>query len=345
MQIYNPTFKNKTSFGGLLHIDKKTENINDSWFFRDYPTLSTATEHLKKAFPKGGEILDYACSNGEEVISLNCLLDDPKFKIIGYDCSNDALRLGNRGVYTLFANWYDSYLMQNQKIDLTCNESDSTLPDSKTQTILHKKFHQMMQKTDPLPEYKDINNKSNFNYLRRFYNLQEEFYIPKPTLKKRIDLRRGDIKNITQRRTDMPVIAVFFRNALYQLCENNIDEGLFNQKPINTNINRREIIKELVNNIHKVLEKDGIFIIGTHIKEHLFWADNSMKQSSVEKLSNNKFFVNSKYNYLKPEALCAKISPLVKALVDGGRFVPIGFSNVSDVWGSLKIPTIWKKIK
>ncbi len=344
MRIHNPSeAKSRISFNGLLHVDRKNGNINDSWFFRDYPTLQVATEHIKSTFPNGAEVLDYACSNGEELISLKSLLDDPKYKIIGYDCSNDALKLANRGVYTLFSNWYDSYLMQSHTIE---EINDNLLPPPEIQRFLRQKFHTIMEPIDARPEYKSINNKANFVSLKRGYkDFREDFYRIKQCYKDQIDIRRGDIMNIATRRTDKPVGAVFFRNAIYQLCENNIDEGLFNLEPINMSINRRNILKELVNNIHSVLEENGLFVIGTHIKEHLFWADGSMKFFDTESITESKFFKNSKYTHLKPEALCAKLSPLVECLTKGDKFIPIGFSNVSDFWGGLKIPTVWRKIR
>ena len=105
IQSYNP------KFSGLLHVDSSNGNINDSWFYRDTATLKNAVENLKNDFPKGAEVLDFACSSGEEMISLKTLLEDAKYNIIGYDTSAEALKLGKKGVYTLFSQWYDSYLL------------------------------------------------------------------------------------------------------------------------------------------------------------------------------------------------------------------------------------------
>lgn len=335
----------QTSFKSLLHQDREGF-VNDSSFFRDYKTLKAATDEIKKEFPEGAEILDYACSNGEETISLKCLLDDPAYKIIGYDCSTDALKLAKRGVYTVFSNWYDSYLLGSGGYSPYTAVKDPYLPSPKEQYMLRGRFNKIMDEVPCRSEYLSINNKSNFHalkYAKKYF--QEKYFKIKDTFKQQIDIRRGNILNITERRTEKPVAAVFFRNALYHLCDNNIDEVIFNNSFMNLSVNRKAILKDLVDKIHEALDKNGIFVIGTHIKDHIFWIDKFTEEKNRVKLKDTPFMKDSKFVHMHGDSLCARISPLVEALTDGGRFVPIAYSKVSEFWNSIDVPTVWKKIR
>lgn len=337
--------RTKTSFKSLLHQDK-AGFVNDSSFFRDYKTLKIATDEIKKEFPEGAEILDYACSNGEETISLKCFLDDPVYKIIGYDCSTDALKLAKRGVYTVFSNWYDSYLIQNNAYPPYCAIPDPYLPTQKEQVLLKEKFNKILEGIPFSSDYKDINNKSSFyslKYDKRYF--KEKYYKIREEFKPHIDIRRGNILNITELRTEKPVGAVFFRNAIYHLCENNIDEVVFQNSAVNININRKSILKDLVDRIHKVLDKNGLFVIGAHIKDHIFWADKFTESTNKIKLQDTPFMKGSKFAKDCKDVICTKVSPLIEALTEDGRFVPIGYSKVSEFWNSISVPTVWKKIR
>lgn len=345
MRIQNSNLQKQTFFKGLLHQDK-TGFVNDSSFFRDYQTLKQATEYIKEQFPQGAEILDYACSNGEETISLKCLLDDFDYKIIGYDCSTDALKLARKGVYTVFSHWDDSYLIKEDIYDNLI--ANSELPSKKEQSILREKFNRVMREISYNPRYSDINNKSCFASFKDNNKLfQEKFFEVRNKYKPDIDIRRGNILNIINRRSEKPVAAVFFRNALYHLCENNITEVVFNKAKINTDIDRKAILKDLVDRVHQHLDKNGIFVLGVHVKDHLFWADKYTSPDNTIKLKDTGFFKNSVFTKNSREealnGLCTKISPLVEALTD--RFIPIGFSKSRELYKSMSVPTIWKKVR
>ncbi len=337
----NIQHKKQPNFKGLLCCDASTKEPIDSWFFRDYKTLERAAQEIKHEFPNGTNILDYACSNGEEIISMKALLPENQYKIIGYDKSTHALKLANKGIYTVFSNWYDSFL----------------LPEEKTQgkfEDLKKYFHSVMEEITPPVEDRFINNKAGFFDIKnRITGFKEIFYKLKDNHADNIDIRRGDIQYIEKNRIPN-VGAIFFRNALYQIVDNNITEslnGTFNrsseyQKPV------IEQIKEFVDKIYTKLEKGGIFVIGDHIKDHLFISDKFADQLAPEnesiRFKDSIFFdPETKSHKANAELKIFKNSPLEAILEKDGKFAPIGFSKtfLSPDGIKITVPTIWKKIK
>ena len=326
------------AFQGLLYVDTKTQMPLDSWFFRDSETLKAAISEIKTTFPAGAEIWDFACSNGEETISIKSLLDSPQYKVIGYDSSISALQLAKKGIYTVFSNWYDSFLLPNT----------NTTGD---ENFFKSKFYEVMEEVFPPEKDCRINNKTDYFNIKKFYlDFQEKYFSVNPKIRKAIDIRKGDITLIDNYRNQDKVGAIFFRNALYQMTGNDLNETIeqrkfFASRPVD---NKKEIIEELVNKIHSKLELGGIFVLGDHIKDHLFLADRNLPDSEVILLKNTPFF-----NIWNKKHVCAsglrlfKESPVKTALEKYGRFIPVGFSKTElDIaMPKIKVPTVWKKVR
>ena len=334
------------NFNGLLHVDRNNGNINDSWFFRDPDALKLSSDTIKIAFPEGADILDYACSNGEETISLKTLLQDPKYRIIGYDTSTDAIKLGRRGVYTLFSNWHDSYLLPPKYYFIENNKKYAGLPP---ETIKHlrRNFNSVMEEIPEQKEYRNINNKSSFVSLKyNIPNFVEKFYKPKAEFTDQIDLRLGNIINIGNIRKERPIGGIFFRNAFYHLCDNNIVEVINQNAKINqSTYSRYRIIDYIIDGVDKVLDNKGVFVIGNNIKDHLFLADESLPLSKTIPFSQTSFYNPiMKHHQKYANLLCYKTSPLITSLIKH-KFRPIGFSIVSLRTKKIKLPTVWQKIR
>ena len=356
MRINNQNFNynNRTkipqsqSFTGVLHIDPKTGNINDSWFFRDQKTLETSAKHIKTYFPDGADILDYACSTGEEEISLKALMPQSKYRVIGYDNSADALRIGKRGVYTLFSGWFDSYLLPNSSFLELEGKSPTVLKQIFQKTDeLRKKFHEIMYEVPPSREYRDINNKCGFSNLKyRNKNFVQKFYRVRDEFKDQLDLRYGNFLNVGQVRKERPVGAIFFRNAIYHLCRNDINEILDFNMPVHNITDKKHLMERLIDGVYKTLDDNGIFVIGNHIKEHLFIADDTLPASKTARLENTPFYNPNNIHHQAHKSLkCFKESPLISALYKGGRFVPIEFSKVVSHGCEVVVPVVFKKVK
>ena len=336
--------RQKPSFNGVLHIDPGTGNINDSWFNRDINTLETAAENITMDFPKGADVLIYGCSTGEENISLKALLPDSRYRIIGYDTSADALRIGKRGVYSLFSNWYDSYLLPNAPESVFDGVSKS---QRKKMLDLREKFHDMMYEVPACNEYRDINNKTGYTGMKYSYpNFIEKFYSLRSNFRSQIDLRLGNFMKVGQVRKERPVGGIFFRNAIYHLCNNNINEVLsYNETP-GRFANKQLLMENLVNGVHKTLDKGGVFVIGNHIKEHLYLADETVPPENTVNFCDTPFYVETNQHHRSHKYLrCCKDSPLLQALLKDGRFEPIGFSEVVSYNCRVKVPVMFKKIR
>ena len=329
---------NRLSFQGLLYCDPKTKMPLDSWFFRDYDTLKKAADEIKTTFPEGAEVWDFACSYGEETISIKSLLEDPKYKVIGYDSSTSALKLAKKGIYTIFSNWYDSFLLPNED------------PQGE-EKVLKDKFYRIMEETFPQREDRYINNKATYFDIKKFFvNFQEKFFRISPQKLEQIDIRKGNINCIENYRNQDKVGAVFFRNALYQMVGNDLNETIeqrkyFNSRSVN---NKKEIIEKFVDRIHRKLENGGIFVIGDHIKDHLFLADYNLSDDEVVLFKDTPFFdIGDKKHVCASNLKLFKESPLKTSLEKNNRFIPVGFSKTWLTYGGNKItvPTVWKKIR
>lgn len=326
------------SFTGLMRLDPKTYAPLDSWFFRDYTTLKSAADEIKYSFPQGAEVLDYACSNGEETISLKALLPDEKYKIIGYDTSESALKLAKRGVYTVFSHWHDSFLLPE------------AFPN-RVEQQLKNGFYRIMEETLPEPQDVLINNKkSYFNLKKGLPGFIESFFRITPDKKEEIDIRRGSIGNLAKYRsqTSKPLGAVFFRNALYQICGNDLNETLEQRKISQFSYDKKAIIANFVDDLYHKIDRGGIFVIGDHIKDHLFLADKNTPEKEKLFFKDCPFFNPKDSRHIKAAYVeVFKESPLKTELEKANRFTPIGYSTTHLVAGGKKltVPTIWKILK
>ena len=336
---------NNLSFGGVLHIDRSTNNINDSWFFRDIDTLEAASEHLRTVFPEGANVLVYASSTGEENISLKALLPDSKYKVIGYDNSKEIVNLGKRGVYSLFSHWYDSFLLPNKAYVLQDSGKGSAPYDTRKNISLREKFNRIMKEIPRADAFDNINNKTYYKKMKySIPHFVEKFYCIRDQFKSDIDLRLGNVLNVGDVKTQRPVGAVFFRNAVYHLCGNNIDEVLLFNHPKGHVCDKQLLFDNFVNALHKTIADDGIFVLGSSLKEHLFWADPTTPKDKKAFFLNTNFF-NKNIDIHMNHAIeqCYIKSPLEEAL--SKKFIPISYSFVESFGLKVKVPTIWKKIR
>ncbi len=345
--IGKPYFNN-VKFTGILHIDKKNGNINDSWFFRDEKILASSADHIKTFFPEGADVLIYGCSVGEENISFKSFVPESKYRVIGYDTSTDALRIGKRGVYSLFSNWHDSYLMPNMNYPLAeCELANHSKEECIKMQELRRKFHEIMYEVPASEEYRDINNKYGFIVMKyQNKNFVEKFYRVRDKFTKQIDLRFGNFINVGQIKKERPVGGIFFRNAIYHLCGNNVNEVLNFNAPVQICHNIDKLMEYAVSCVHKTLDNDGIFVIGNHIKEHLYLADDLADKSKTISFCDTPYFVESNIKHQEYRNLkFYKESPLLTALLKDGNFEPIKYSVLSAFGSKIEVPVMFKKVR
>ena len=312
--------KQSPSFSSLK-LKNDENNYSDTCFYRDADTLDCAATLLKKTFPKGTDILDFASSNGEEAISLYSLIDksNGKYKIYCFDTSDRAVELGKKGIYTVFYPMSYDYLLLPEF---------SMLDDPNTMEI-KSKFYSVMEETKK-PSY-EINDINYLCQLERSPYFKIKYYKLKDEHKDKIEINKGNINNIDKVLPNKKVGAVLFRNAMYIETGNSYANGFsFNE---DLNINKKEIIEKIVDKVYEKLLPGGLFILGDIEKDHVYIADNHVNDK-------DKIFVSDYCTFIY------KNSPLWEALSKDGRFEPVLYKNVDApviLGKEQKVPTIWRK--
>lgn len=330
------------SFGSLRRTITKPI---DTDFFRGINTLKTAVNYILRKYPRGTNILDYACSSGEETLSLAMLLGD-RYRIIGLDSDSDAIKLAKNGIHSVFSDCEDSFLLGH--------ESKLT----REQAYLKQLFHKYFSPTEE-PEC-SLNNSS--GYLSRVISarFKEEHFKMESAATRHVEFRDpavGDVLNVDSFEPTKRVGGIFFRNAFYHLTGNNISEILKGGTIIKPDT---EKIAKIVDRVHSRLDDDGIFVIGSHTKEHLFIASENTADSETIKYSDTETY---KANKEKLQILWGtssgnkaienlsrlkdlrflKTSPLRSALEKDGKFIPVYWDRVEE-FPELKVPVIWQKV-
>lgn len=317
---FNNTFKS-------LKLTNNSNNFSDTSFYRDPRTLADTTKHLQEAFPDGCDILDFAGSNGEEAISLYTFLNKDnknKYKIYSYDTSEKAIDLAKKGVYTLYRPMsFDQFLMSDFNFEYLLPGSVEYVKE------IRDSFSSIMERTQK-PEH-TINDTDFVEYIKTFPQYSMEYYKIKDKYKTDFNFELGNINDIENLAKGKKVGAVLFRNAMY-IETDNFGPNQFDFE-YDANLNKRNIIENLVAKVHKILEPNGVFVLGNIEKDHIYVADNSAKEE--EKFFLNSFFVD-----------IFKESPLWQALSKDKRFEIIGYSTVTQAVvmdNTDLVPTIWRK--
>lgn len=334
MKIYGPhnyqysytPLKTQTSFTSLK-LKNDENDFSDTCFYRDIPTLLQTTKLLKENFPNGTTIMDFAASNGEEAISLYSLLNrnnNNKYTIYGYDKSDRAVNLGKKGIYTVFSEKSNDYFLIPE-----CHYSKQLNDKYGMIKELRQCFSEVMEPTIE-PNYK-INDPHYIKILQKSPYFQLKYFKIKDEVKDKIKIEKGDINNIQNLLPERKVGAIMFRNAMYIETGNYaINEFSLNE---DLNISKKEIIEKIVDKVYDKLLPGGLFIIGDIEKDHIYIADNHVKDK-------DKYFIR---NY--GVAICKQ--PLLwNALEKDDRFEPVFYKKVDSPCAlreDIKVPTIWRK--
>lgn len=323
VQTYKYTYtspKPKNISFSSLKLKNDENDFSDTSFYRDIQTLMFAAHILKQTFPNGTDIMDFACSNGEEAISLYSFLNDTnnnKYKIYCYDKSDKAVELGQKGIYTVFSpQSYDYFLLPGYTLCNTKNE-------------VRRCFNEMMHETGK-PDY-EINDIEFINQLKETSDFRIKYYKLKDRYRDKIEINKGDINNIEKLLPEKKAGAILFRNAMYIETGNlAVNEFSFNE---DLSINKKEVIEKIVDKVYDKLLPGGLFILGDVEKDHIYIADNKVKDEDKIFLRNFGTYV-----YKKP--------PLWEALAKDDRFEPVLYKKVASpaaLGKEEKVPTVWRK--
>jgi len=314
---------NQVAFGTLKCCTAKG-NILDTWFFRKLGTLKAASNHIREAFPEGTTVIHYAGSSGEEAYTNAMLFNNPNYKIISHDVDPEATQLVRKNVHSIVPKAPDGFLIQ---------DSENLTPEQQNLQRTFKKFFTETQRPEmPL-------NKS-------FYYNEEKYFKAGDEINKRVEfgnVAEGNVLDVDKFRPGEKVGAVYFSNGTYFLSKNNISEVIYETS--NPNAVNLDALEEMVGKVHSRLEDNGIFVLGTNAKEHLYLAPEGTFNSSVTQLKDTSLYPTlSELSREHTQNLAFyNKSPLEVALEKDGKFEPIFWDSV-DLFPEIKVPTVWRKI-
>ena len=304
-----------------LKFKEGENNYCDTSFFRDYETLEAAAKILKRNFPHGTDILDFASSNGEEAVSLYAILNSGqkgKYKILCFDKSQNIIDIANKGVYTVYNGVSeDGFLLMDELKD-------------KRNRKLKAYFDKMMEEV-PAPSHK-INDEHFMNFISQMfeYEFKIKHYKIRDEYKDNFKFNVGDINDIEKLYPEKQAGAILFRNAFY-IPTHNLALNEFDVK-VRTDINKQEIIDNIVDKVYEKLQPGGLFIMGDNEKDHVFLADEILTDAET-------LFIPSYF------AVIYKYPPVYKALTRNNRFKPVHEKTIDSAIGKMQIFTIWQKNK
>lgn len=314
----------RINFKSLKATDGDENLFLDTAFYRDFSTLIGVARLIQETFPNGADIMDFACSNGEEAISLHSLIndnknDDNKYKIYCYDTSDKALKLAKNNIYMVHNALYDSFLIDDKTLDPMYD-------------FIKNRFYQIMEEV-PAPKLSLLGETfdSNLNSLHVFND--EKYFRVKDKYRNNFKFQKGDIRNIANIQPDKQVGAVFFRNALYHLTNNHPFGRIYDEETLNKiwNTNKEEVLEDIVDKVYDKLLPGGFFVLGTDEKEHVYQADKFTPKDEI-------FFDEMNNEYLRIK------SPLLKALHKDDRFTPvISAKCYTRGMGDFTVYTVWQK--
>ena len=320
--------RNSISFTSYKRVNPKTNLSVSTSFYHDYPALQKAVDIIEKDFPNGTDILIYAGSNGEEAISVDSMLNHPeRYHISSIDPFKEAIDFAKRSCFGIHKLDDDSFIIDTI-------QKDTTPEQLRLKARFYNSFEEIQK---PEKALNNVNSGSLYDISFPGLEMQKYFKL-KPEVKNRIQFIQGDIRNINSfpvKSQNGKAGAVFFRNAIYHLTQNDLT-GVFKygDKP-NININKYAVIKNLIDNVYNKLDIGGIFVMGHHTQEHFFIADKYTPPEQSVLID-------------KQRGIRLTTAPLpIKALLENGKFEPVFEEAITDLSGLKKInlPTIWKKIK
>jgi len=343
MKISLQNYNSNVTFGTMRMDDEVTRKPIDSDFFRDFETQNFVAQELKKRFKGEQDILVYANSSGEDSFSISLLLDNPKFKILGFDISKTAYDKYLSGIYHLDKEGFDSFLMQGEKKKLT---------------------DKMLTIKEGFDKYfKYVGQDERGREMRQYDGgLRDRvFYMPP---------YYGDIRNIGGVPRENQAASVFFRNSFFHLMpeDKNIsyflrdmvrfpnDFRYFLDKNTLTQGEYLEFtqgVKNVLAGVRQKLAPGGLFVMGNIMQEHYFLAPRGFKGETVPflytdlgKAARDELLkINSDRCERALEMLhyvnVVKNSPIADELERS--FKPIYKSGIQNL-DSVKIPTVWEKI-
>lgn len=262
-------YSSKLNFEGHIRMEKlKSESygrnilIQKTSFFRQMDTIKALKKYLENNFKscKSIKIFDGACSSGEESWTIAMMLKNLPIQITGFDLGEKAIKSAKKGTYQIVTpkkeiHYNDlKYHIENdayQDAFLSSQNIADLSPDSIEYKMLFNDF------------FKKVLNLENLLVNNFSKNKIKTFKI-KPEKENICNFIPGDITKLKDIIKNNEADVILFRNALYHITTTgNVHENLKDAGEITNRLNK--IFKD----IHDCLSDKGVFVLGTHKKDHI----------------------------------------------------------------------------
>lgn len=300
IKTYTPQSPKQINFCGTAPVEKLGKDIyvgarkfliQETAFFREPETLEFVKEYLTTALKHKPEIniIDGACSKGYETYTLAMMLDNAgkKINITGFDIGTNAIEEAKKGVFFIkqvtgnpevcsmykmgYSAFGDDYLAFAPQEALTekqaeyqkmFNEFFTEIPYKEKFSLHDWLMGIMLKKWTPKIETKAFQIKSDKADTCKFI--------------------QGDILRLDEIVPEHSADVLLFRNALYHLTTK---EGPLNFKiPLDDEM-IIPMVKNVVEQVDKAIQKDGLFVIGEHTNDHILTTGKTL----YNELENHNF--------------------------------------------------------
>ncbi|MCQ2957682.1 MAG: hypothetical protein MJ180_02145 [Candidatus Gastranaerophilales bacterium] len=291
--------------------------IHQTQFFREPDTLETIIDYLENNFKndKHISIVSGACSSGEEVYSLACILPESikhKTKITGFDIDTNSVKSAKNGLYTL----WDIKTLNSEIKDTKLLNSEGFLIDKDEKATAFQKyckkrfFNNFVPMNKIQTKTKIISDKQHkleyLNYRLNFHGAQlldwlfctnlapdkllnfEEFKSKRPQSRiikyQKYMLKPNAFSNCSFMQGDITETDKMFEKESVNVFL--FRNALYHLICTKTGRRLRSDAKEIVDNIakqaNKILVKDGLFVFGEDEKSQIHGDYSFIKEIMLE---------------------------------------------------------------
>ncbi len=269
----NNIYSNNSFSGyfGAEAVSKKVQNskflIHETAFFRDMKPLEFAKKYIKTNLPANSKlnIIDGACSNGEETYTLAMLFCEMKDKlhITGFDLSEKCLEKAKKGIFSIFSSKDRALYDSTDFSHFDCLKDEFLVSEKKlshNEMLYKDKFEKNFEKITKKDAKIPFSERLQMAFSAPM-PLKTDYYKVKPDLAKNCDFKTADINNLSDIAEDKSADIFLFRNAMYHLTDNfsSFDDSR-TLKPENE---LREVVGNILNSVKSKLKDGGLFIIGS----------------------------------------------------------------------------------
>lgn len=308
-------------------------------FFRNWETLEFTKDYTLVEFPQGTHIAGFGGSIGEEALSELMYLHehnkDRKYTYTSYDVAPKVVELAKSGPYVLKLDLITppNPWEENKKLRKLFNSCFKRVPKSLFTSLDDEqkaRLEESLQRTTDLQQLIRLRAFKEISQRKRDYP-EKSTYIPRPGfIDGVLDFKVGDIHDIAQiLKPDGKTGVVIFKNAWYMLM------GVvmpFDMRTVRAS-KGFAAAEKIIEDVHKILPKNGIFVVGNLEADHLYDGVNG---------SDHLIYQNG--NRIK---VCDN-TPFHQLLRKHG-FVPIFYEHIKGVREipdrmMVALPSVWKKV-